>query len=117
MLSIPFILQSVNIDGIVLLRSKAPLHVAKCMNYSWLFLLGLFHLLLHNKSCNCIKDDGKMILIHKNYLMPGAFCMISSLIVLLNFIFALNLSALSSRYLFLIRTIHVVKRFKGVGAT
>ena len=43
--------------------------------------------------------------------------MISSLIVLRNFIFALNLSACSSRYLFLIKTIQVVKRFSGVGAT
>lgn len=43
--------------------------------------------------------------------------MISSLIVRLNFILALNLSALSSKYLFRIRTIQVVKRFSGVGAT
>ena len=50
-------------------------------------------------------------------LIPGAFCIISSLIVLRNFIFALNLSAFSSRYLFLMRTIQVVKRFSGVGAT
>ena len=49
--------------------------------------------------------------------MPGAFCMISSLMVLLNFIFALNLSAFNSKYLFLIRTIQVVNRLRGVGAT
>ena len=49
--------------------------------------------------------------------MPGAFCMISSLMVRLNFILALNLSAFSSRYLFLIRTIQVVNRLRGVGAT
>ena len=62
------------------------------------------------------KDNIKLIIpIKSRYLIQGAFCIISSLIVLLNFIFALNLSAFSLRYFFLIRTIQVVNNFKGAG--
>ena len=44
------ILQSFNIDSVVLVRSEAPLHVPQRVDHSRLLLLGfLLGLLLHNK--------------------------------------------------------------------
>ena len=57
-----FILQSFNIDGVVLARSEAPLHVAQRVDHSRLLLLGfLLSLLLHNKPR--IGREVKMMLI------------------------------------------------------
>ena len=53
----------------------------------------------------------------KLYLIPGAFAMISSRIALLNLILAFFRSDRISMHLFLRRTIHVVKRLSGEGAT
>ena len=52
MFPVPLVLQSIHIDGVVLIGCKAPLHVPKSMNYSWLvfllFLLLGVELLSHN---------------------------------------------------------------------
>ena len=115
MISVPLSLKSIYIDCSSPRWSKTPLHISKRMNYSWFLFLWLFSLLFNHKpSMIWISHFSAKIFF---YLIPGAFCIISSLIVLRNFIFALNLSAFISRYLFLMRTIQVVKRFKGAGAT
>ena len=53
-----FILQSFNIDSVVLARSEAPLHVTQRMDHSRLLLLGfLLGLLLHNKPKGGREED------------------------------------------------------------
>ena len=107
---------------------ETPLDVAKGVDYSWLLLLLLLRcILLDHKP----EESFLFLTFLETYLMPGALAMISSLIALLNLIFAFFLSARISLYLhrmminklesplnlFLKSTIQVVNRLRGEGAT
>ena len=107
---------------------ETPLDVAKGVDYSWLLLLLLLGcILLDHKP----EESFLFLTFLETYLMPGALAMISSLIALLNLIFAFFLSARISLYLhrkrinklesplnlFLKSTIQVVNRLRGEGAT
>ena len=98
-------------------RDKTPLDVAKSVDHSWLLLLLLLCCVLLNHKPFMLEFHNCSLCSLKLYLIPGAFAMISSRIALLNLILAFFLSDRISMYLFLRRTIHVVKRLSGEGAT
>ena len=56
-----FILESINIDGVVLVRSEAPLHVTQGVDHSRLLLGLLLSLLLHNKPGRGRDDETELI--------------------------------------------------------